>query len=343
MDGVRPRKTLMKFNNTLSAAGDPLVSEHEDFIETAITFPSIIGQSSQIRQVCRLIGLVAQTDATVLIQGESGTGKELVAQAIHYHSSRAQRPLIKVNCAALTETLLESELFGHRKGAFTGAVQDRKGRFKMADGGTIILDEIDSLSLSGQAKLLRVLQEKEFEPVGDSTTIKIDVRVVAVTNADLTKAIGAGRFREDLYYRLHAFPISLPPLRDRREDISLLAGHFLHGYSASLRKQVVEIGLDALSLLMGYPWPGNVRELENTIEYAVILERGQSLSTASLPDKLKCEDKPNFSLKTRLEIAEKQIILETLSITNGVKKHAAALLGIDSRNLSYFLNKHGIR
>jgi transcriptional regulator with PAS, ATPase and Fis domain len=330
-------------SKNLSAAADALAAEHEDFIETTITFPSIIGQSSQIRQVCRLIGLVAQTDATVLIQGESGTGKELVAQAIHFHSRRAQRPLIKVNCAALTETLLESELFGHKKGAFTGAVQDRKGRFKLADGGTIILDEIDSLSLSGQAKLLRVLQEKEFEPVGDSTTIKIDVRVVAVTNADLTKAIGAGRFREDLYYRLNAFPIRLPPLRERREDISLLAGHFLHGYSASLRKQVVDIDLDTLALLVNYPWPGNVRELENTIEYAVILEKGRSLSAASLPDKLRCEEKPSYSLKNRLEVAEKQIILETLSITNGVKKHAATLLGIDCRNFSYFLNKHGIR
>ena len=189
-------------------------AEPEEVIETTFTVPSIIGRSTPIRDVCRLIGLVAQTDTTVLIQGESGTGKELVGQAIHFHSRRTKRPLIKVNCAALTETLLESELFGHKRGAFTGAIQDRKGRFKLADGGTILLDEINSLSLAGQAKLLRVLQEKEFELVGDSTTVQVDVRVIAITNTDLVQAIRAGRFREDLYYRLNAFPIHLPPLRD---------------------------------------------------------------------------------------------------------------------------------
>jgi transcriptional regulator with GAF, ATPase, and Fis domain len=317
-------------------------ADREDLIETNLHFPSIIGQSPQIREVCRLIGLVAQTEATVLIQGESGTGKELVAQAIHFHSPRSARPLIKVNCAALTETLLESELFGHKKGAFTGAIQDRKGRFKLADGGTIILDEIDSLSLPGQAKLLRVLQEKEFEPVGDSTTMRVDVRVVAITNADLTRAIDEGRFREDLYYRLNAFPIRLPPLRERREDISLLVRHFLQGYSASLRKQIVDFDVDALSLIMDYAWPGNVRELENTVEYAVILEKGRLLGIGSLPDKLRREPEPDRSLKRRLEIAERQIILEALLATKGVKNRAATLLGIDRRNFSYFLNKHGI-
>ena len=325
-----------------SVAAVAVAGEREDLIETTFSFPSIIGQSSQIREVCRLIGLVAQTDATVLIQGESGTGKELVAQAVHFHSRRSSRPLIKVNCAALTETLLESELFGHKKGAFTGAIQDRKGRFKLADGGTIILDEVDSLSLSGQAKLLRVLQEKEFEPVGDSTTVRVDVRVVAITNADLTNAINEGRFREDLYYRLNAFPIRLPPLRERREDIPLLVRHFLQHYSVSLRKQVVDIDFNALSMLTDYPWPGNVRDLENTVEYAVILETGRSLSAACLPDKLRREPKPNCSLKSQLEIAERQIILEALSTTNGVKNRAANLLGIDRRNFGYFLHKHGL-
>ena len=317
-------------------------ADREDLIETNLQFPSIIGQSPQIREVCRLIGLVARTEATVLIQGESGTGKELVAQAVHFHSPRSARPLIKVNCAALTETLLESELFGHKKGAFTGAIQDRKGRFKLADGGTIILDEIDSLSLPGQAKLLRVLQEKEFEPVGDSTTMRVDVRVVAITNADLTKAIDEGRFREDLYYRLNAFPIRLPPLRERREDIPLLVRHFLLSYSASLRKRIVGVDFDALSLIMDYAWPGNVRELENTVEYAVILEKEGLLGVGSLPDKLRREPEPDRSLKRRLEIAERQIILEALLATEGVKKRAATLLGIDRRNFSYFLNKHGI-
>jgi transcriptional regulator with PAS, ATPase and Fis domain len=317
-------------------------ADREDLIETNLSFPSIIGQSPQIREVCRLIGLVAQTEATVLIQGESGTGKELVAQAVHFHSRRSSRPLIKVNCAALTETLLESELFGHKKGAFTGAIQDRKGRFKLADGGTIILDEIDSLSLPGQAKLLRVLQEKEFEPVGDSTTRRVDVRVVAITNADLTKAIDEGRFREDLYYRLNAFPVRLPPLRERREDVPLLVRHFLQSYSTSLRKRITGIDFNALSLMMDYAWPGNVRELENTVEYAVILENECLLGARSLPDKLRREPKPDRSLKRRLEIAERQIILEALSATKGVKNHAATLLGIDRRNFSYFLNKHGI-
>ncbi|HEV2667028.1 MAG TPA: sigma 54-interacting transcriptional regulator [Blastocatellia bacterium] len=314
----------------------------EDLVETNLNFPSIIGQSPQIREVCRLIGLVAQTEATVLIQGESGTGKELVAQAVHFHSRRCARPLIKVNCAALTETLLESELFGHKKGAFTGAIQERKGRFKLADGGTIILDEIDSLSLSGQAKLLRVLQEKEFEPVGDSTTMRVDVRVVAITNADLTKAIDEGRFREDLYYRLNAFPVRLPPLRERREDISLLVRHFLQCYSASLRKQIADIDFDALSLMMDYAWPGNVRELENTVEYAVILENEPLLCVGSLPDKLRREPEPDRSLKRRLEIAERQIIVEALLAAKGVKNRAATLLGIDRRNFSYFLNKPDI-
>jgi len=325
-----------------SAAASVVAMDRDDLIETNLHFPSIIGQSPQIREVCRLIGLVAQTEATVLIQGESGTGKELVAQAVHFHSRRCGRPLIKVNCAALTETLLESELFGHKKGAFTGAIQDRKGRFKLADGGTIILDEIDSLSLPGQAKLLRVLQEKEFEPVGDSTTMRVNVRVVAITNADLTRAIDEGRFREDLYYRLNAFPIRLPPLRERREDIPFLVRHFLQGYSASLRKQIVDVDVDALSLIMDYAWPGNVRELENTVEYAIILEKERLLGVRSLPDKLRREPEPDRSLKRRLEIAERQIILEALLATRGVKNRAATLLGIDRRNFSYFLNKHGI-
>jgi len=317
-------------------------AEPAEVIETTFTFPSIIGQSTHIRNVCRLIGLVAQTDTTTLIQGESGTGKELVGQALHFHSRRMNRPLIKVNCAALTETLLESELFGHKKGAFTGAIQDRKGRFKLADGGTLLLDEVDSLSLSGQAKLLRVLQEKEFEMVGDSTTVRVDVRVIAITNTDLTQAISEGRFREDLYYRLNAFPIRVPPLRERKEDIPLLAHHFLTSYTASLKKQISDIDPEAIALLIDYSWPGNVRELENTIEYAVILEKGPALTASSLPDKLQPKTARHPSLKERLELVERQIIMEALRTSNGVKTHTAALLGIDRRNLGYFLQKHGI-
>jgi transcriptional regulator with PAS, ATPase and Fis domain len=318
-------------------------AEPEEVIETTFTFPSIIGRSTHIRGVCRLIGLVAQTDTTVLIQGESGTGKELVGQAIHFHSRRTKRPLIKVNCAALTETLLESELFGHKRGAFTGAIQDRKGRFKLADGGTILLDEIDSLSLAGQAKLLRVLQEKEFELVGDSTTVHVDVRVIAITNTDLVQAMRAGRFREDLYYRLNAFPIHLPPLRARKVDIALLAHHLLTSYATSLHKPITAIAPEAITLLMDYAWPGNVRELENTIEYAMILETGPVLRAASFPDKLQPHTTEHPSLKARLELVERQIILEALHTSNGVKTRTADLLGIDRRNLTYFLHKHGIQ
>jgi transcriptional regulator with PAS, ATPase and Fis domain len=312
-----------------------------EFTDTEPEFPSIIGHSEQIRDVCRLIGLVAKTDTTVLVQGESGTGKEMIAQAVHLHSKRARGPVVKVNCAALTETLLESELFGHKKGSFTGAVQDRKGRFKLADRGTIILDEIGSMSLAGQAKLLRVLQEKEFEPVGDSQTVKVDVRVIAMTNANLVKLIDEGSFREDLYYRLNAFPIRLCPLRERKVDIPLLARHFLREYSTRLKKNISTIDPGAVAMLMDYAWPGNVRELENAVEYSVILEKEPTLTPQSLPDKLHGREKKG-SLKQRLELIEKQMILEALSATDWMKNRAANLLGIDRRNLSYFLHKHGI-
>jgi transcriptional regulator with PAS, ATPase and Fis domain len=316
--------------------------DREDLIETSLEFPSIVGQSEQIRKVCSLIGLVSKTDTSVLVQGESGTGKELIAQAVHFHSLRARGPLVKVNCAALTETLLESELFGHRKGSFTGAIQDRKGRFKLADRGTIILDEVGSMSLAGQAKLLRVLQEKEFEPVGDSQTVKVNVRIIAITNADLVNAIHEGKFREDLYYRLNAFPIYLPPLRERKVDIPLLVRHFLKECRISLKKEIEELDLRAVQLLMDYCWAGNVRELKNAIEYAVIMEKGKTLNVSSLPDKLRHDGGPHSSLKDRVEFAERQIILEALSGAYGIKSRAAKLLGIDRRNLGYFLNKHGI-
>jgi len=221
------------------------------------SFPTIVGQSEKIRHVCRLIGSVAKSDVTVLIHGESGTGKEVMAHAIHFHSHRVRGPFVRVNCAALTETLLESELFGHVKGAFTGAVRDRHGRFKQAHRGTILLDEIASMSLSGQAKLLRVLQEKEFEPVGDSLTIRVDVRVIAITNGDLVKAIDEGTFREDLYYRLNAFPVRLPPLRERKVDIPLLARHLRIGNSkALLRRQLGSVPPSAPAA--GHPAPAAI-------------------------------------------------------------------------------------
>lgn len=311
-------------------------------------FPAIIGQSEKIRDVCRLIGSVAKSDVTVLIQGESGTGKEIVANAIHAHSHRSHRPLVKVNCAALTETLLESELFGHVKGAFTGAIRDRRGRFKQADGGTILLDEIGSMSLAGQAKLLRVLQEREFEPVGSSVTTTVDVRVVTSTNADLAKAVAEGRFREDLYYRLNVFFISLPPLRDRKEDIPLLAQHFLHQYSQAVGKEIHALAPETLSLLIEHNWPGNVRELENAVEYVAIVEKDPIVSPTSLPMNLtksrEVDNDPKLSakpgLREKLNLFERQILLEALLRANWVKKQAAVMLRIDPRNLPYLLRKH---
>jgi two-component system, NtrC family, response regulator AtoC len=311
-------------------------------------FPTIIGRSVKIRDVCRRIGSLAKSDVTVLIQGESGTGKEIIANAVHAHSLRGRAPFVKVNCAALTETLLESELFGHVKGAFTGAIRDRLGRFKQADKGTIFLDEIGSMSLAGQAKLLRVLQEHEFEPVGSSVTTPVNVRVIAATNSDLTKAVTEGRFREDLYYRLNVFPIYLPSLRERKEDIALLAQHFLCIHNRASAKQISAIAPDTLHLLVEHDWPGNVRELDNAIEHAVIVEAGLAISPDSLPMNLSKPHKLNGSsslsiepgLRDKLNALEKQILIDTLVRANGVKKQAAAMLGIDARNMPYLLRKH---
>lgn len=310
--------------------------------------PNLIGQSEKIREVCRQIGQVAPTDSMVLIQGESGTGKELVAQAIHFHSHRQQAPFIKVNCAALPESLIESELFGHVRGAFTGAVRERKGRFAEADGGSILLDEIGSLPLTSQAKLLRVLQEKEFERVGSSTTLKLDVRVMASCNIDLTKAVCAGTFREDLYYRLNVFSIVLPSLRERREDVPLLAEHFLRKYACLGNRHVDHLTPEALQAMAAYDWPGNVRELENAIQHALIVELTNTIQIASLPLQLngcipqKNEDIDFLPLRERLCLYEKQVVQRALACSHGVKKKAAELLGIHPKNLSHLLRKHGL-
>jgi transcriptional regulator with GAF, ATPase, and Fis domain len=309
-------------------------------------FPNLIGQSEKIRHVCQLIGSVAKSDVTVLIQGESGTGKEIVANAIHAHSLRNRGPFVKVNCAALNETLLESELFGHVKGAFTGAIRDRSGRFKQADGGTILLDEIGSLSLAGQAKLLRVLQEHEFEPVGSSTTTSVNVRVIAATNADLKKAVAESKFREDLYYRLNVFSIALPPLRERKKDIPLLAQHFLHKYNLAVGKKIQAFAAETLAAMMQYDWPGNVRELENAVEHAVLVEKSPVILLASLPMNLApketSEDATELGLRDTLNLLEKQIILDTLIRAKWIKKRAADMLRIDARNLPYLLRKHNL-
>ncbi|MGH2397923.1 MAG: sigma-54 interaction domain-containing protein, partial [bacterium] len=306
--------------------------------------------SEKIRDVCRLIGSVAKSNANVLIEGESGTGKEIIANAIHAHSHRSCGPFVKVNCAALTETLLESELFGHVRGAFTGAVRDRRGRFKQADGGTILLDEIGSMSPAGQAKLLRVLQEREFEPVGSSVTTSVDVRVLASTNTDLVKTVSEGKFREDLYYRLNVFSISLPSLRERKEDIPLLGKYFVQQYAKTVRKDIRSIAPEALSLLLQYDWPGNVRELENAIEHAVIVEKSPAIRPSSLPMNLAqpgaMESAPEPALepglRERLNLLEKQILLEALSRAHGIKRQAAAMLHVDPRNLPYLLRKHDL-
>ena len=340
---VRETDKLPTYGCTKPGCSDDLWTEQKDF-------PTIIGQSEKIQDVCRLIGSVAKTDATVLIQGESGTGKEVIANAIHIHSRRSKNPFVKVNCAALTETLLESELFGHVKGAFTGAIRDRCGRFKQADGGTILLDEIGSMSLSGQAKLLRVLQEHEFEPVGSSSTLPVNVRVVASTNIDLAKAVNDGIFREDLYYRLNVFTIPLPTLRERKEDVFLLVQHFLEHHNRVLGKEIQSVAPQTHAMLVEHDWPGNVRELENVIEHAAIVEKGKIILPSSLPVTVTKSERllsdPDLlimmGLREKLILLERQIILETLLRANGVKKNTATMLGIDPRNLPYLLRKHHI-
>lgn len=303
----------------------------------------IVGSSTAIQGVIDKLGRVAQSKSTVLIIGETGTGKELVARAIHDRSSERDMPLIKVNCAAIPETLLESELFGHLKGAFTNATANKKGKFSLAHGSSIFLDEIGLMSLSLQAKLLRVLQEREFEPLGAETTEKVDVRVIAATNRNLQKMMAAGEFQEDLYYRLSVIPLEIPPLRARREDIPGLVEHFIDKHRRRAGKHIEGVADDALDLLNAYDWPGNVRELENTIERAVVLSDGPviGLQSVSLPDSgaLKPGGLPSAKLHANIEWAEKESIRQALEKAQGVKKDAADALGISQRALSYYLKK----
>ena len=297
----------------------------------------IIGSSPAILRTLELVNQVAPSTATVLIQCESGTGKELIANALHHGSPRRPRPFIKVNCAALPETLLESELFGYERGAFTGAVARREGRFELADGGTLFMDEIGDLSLTTQAKLLRVLQEGEFDRLGGTRTLKVDVRLVAATHADLSTLVQRKRFREDLFYRLNVITIQIPSLRERREDLPLLAQHFLGRFAAKNAKTISGFTDEALDLLQSYPWPGNVRELENVIERAVVLTRGSMISPADLPETLAGEDQAArhlvISIGTPLEEVEDRLIEETLRYTKGDKTLAAKLLGIATRTI----------
>jgi two-component system response regulator HydG len=316
-----------------------------------LQIPDIVGSSPPIKRLLELIALVAPSEATVLISGESGTGKGMVARAIHAHSARAGKLLVQVNCAAIPESLIESELFGHEKGAFTGADRQRRGRFALADGGTIFLDEIGELPAPMQAKLLRVLQEGDIQRVGSDVTLPVDVRVLAATNRDLEKMIGDGAFREDLYYRLNVMAIEVPPLRERVEDIPALVQHFSNRLAKKNHKMVKGVTPQAMDLLLKHPWPGNIRELENAIERAVILVPGEYISERELPPTIQrmAEDCGNHSEKSpgqdwgsgdgTLKDIEKQTILQVLEETGGNKSEAARRLGITRRTLKLKLNK----
>lgn len=311
-------------------------------------FSNIIGRSSAMRDLFETIALVAPTDANVLIVGESGTGKELIANAIHQNSPRKDRPFIKVNCAALPETLLESELFGHEKGAFTGALARKRGRFQLAHFGSIFLDEIGEMSPTTQTKILRVLQEREFEPLGSTQTVKVDTRVVAATNKNLEEEIQEGRFREDLYYRLNVVTLEVPPLRERREDVSLLTDFFLKQYAKKNQRLIKGFTPRAMDLLMRHGWPGNVRELENVVERAVIMARGDMISQAEFPDTFRDleaqEEQVGIDLTPgrSLKDMEREMILRTLEEAGGNRTRSAEILGISRRTLQLKLKDYGI-
>ncbi|MBA3459881.1 MAG: sigma-54-dependent Fis family transcriptional regulator [Deltaproteobacteria bacterium] len=312
-------------------------------------FPELVGSGEKMAIVRRTVEKVANSDTTVFVAGESGTGKELVARAIHRLSKRAKGPFIKVNCGALTETLLESELFGHEKGAFTGAIKQKLGRFELADGGTLFLDEVGDIPPAMQVKLLRALQEQEFERVGGEHPIKVDVRVLSATNKDLDAEVASGRFRQDLYFRLHVLPVKLPPLRERREDIPHLCSHFVAKLGPKTNPRVRAVGDAALGRIMAYHWPGNVRELENAIEQALVFAEGEEITPSSLPQFLQGgaeEDALSvpreLSLPEILDDLERQLILKAYTKAGRVKTETARLLGIKTSALYYKLEKYGI-
>ena len=309
-------------------------------------FSNIIGTSGPMRQVYEQVARVARTNTTVLLRGESGTGKELIAHAIHYNSLRAKKPFVKVSCAALPDTLIESELFGYEKGAFTGAAGRKKGRFELAEGGTLFLDEIGDINLSTQVKLLRVLQEREFERLGGTDTVKINVRIIVATNKDMEKAIAEGTFREDLYYRLNVFTIFVPPLRDRKADMLLLADHFLDKFSREHGKVIKRISTPAIDMLMAYHWPGNVRELENALERAVLVCDSAVIHGHHLPPSLQTADSSGTVTRVSLSDAvasyERDLIQDALKTTRGNRAKAARLLDTTERILNYKVRGHRI-
>jgi two-component system response regulator HydG len=310
-------------------------------------FSKIIGKSRRMKELFENLSLIAPSDATVLIYGESGTGKELVANAIHQNSPRVEKPFIKVSCAALPETLLESELFGHERGAFTGALSRKAGRFQLADGGTLFLDEVNVMSSTTQVKLLRVLQEREFEPLGSTKTVHVDIRLIAATNKELEAEVKEGRFREDLFYRLNVVPIHLPPLRERKEDIPLLAEHFFKLYQEKDRKSIKGFLPKTIDALMRYDWPGNIRELENVIERAILLCRSDYVSPEDLPPPLQGErggEKPLVCIPPgmTLEEVERETIIQTLEETGGNRTQTAQILGISRKTLQNKLKEYGL-
>ena len=309
-------------------------------------FSNLVGSSGPMRQIYEQVTQVAGTNTTVLIRGESGTGKELIAHAIHYSSLRAKKPFVKVSCAALPESLIESELFGYEKGAFTGAEARKKGRFELSDGGTLFLDEIGDVNLATQVKLLRVLQEREFERLGGTETIKVNIRLIAATNKDLERAIAAGTFREDLYYRLNVFTMFVPPLRERKADLLLLVDHFLEKFAQEHHRNIRRISTPAIDMLASYHWPGNVRELENTLERAVLMCDGQVIHGHHLPPSLQTAEASGtvtrVSLKDAVSAYEKDLIQDTLKTTRGNCAKAARLLDTTERIVNYKVRRYGI-
>jgi putative PEP-CTERM system response regulator len=316
-------------------------------------FNNIVGKSKGMREIFKLVKQVAETRSTVLIMGESGTGKELISRAIHYHSPRKNHPFVTINCAAIPETLIESELFGHEKGAFTNAIEKKLGRFEVAHQGSLFLDEIGELSLMTQAKILRFLEEKEFNRVGGSKTIKVDVRLITATNKDLPQLTKKGQFREDLYYRINVVPIILPPLRERQEDIPILIDHFVKKFSQENQKNVKGVSKEASELMMSYEWPGNVRELENLIERVIALTNNEYIQAEELPLPVVNRSKTNglresvlsgqISFSKAEEEFEREIILDALRRAHFVQSHAAEILGISRRILKYKMDKLGIQ
>ncbi|HVC20926.1 MAG TPA: sigma 54-interacting transcriptional regulator [Vicinamibacterales bacterium] len=339
----------LKVQRLVEAERRRLVEENKHLREELrerYDFSNLIGTSGPAREMYEQVARVASTNTTVLIRGESGTGKELIAHAIHYNSLRAKKPFVKVSCAALPDSLIESELFGYEKGAFTGALQRRKGRFELAESGTLFLDEIGDLNLSTQVKLLRVLQEREFERLGGTETVKVNVRLVAATNKDMEQAIADGSFREDLFYRLNVFTIFAPALRERKTDIMMLADHFLEKFAVEHGKPIRRISTPAIDMFMSYHWPGNVRELENTIERAVLVCDGNAIHAHHLPPTLQTAEASGttvgVSFRDAVAAYEKDLLQDTLKTTRGNRAKAARLLSTTDRILNYKVRKYGI-